>query len=188
MFGILNGLQAAAGLAGLLNRPKDPYAKAKAQYMNQYNNRQNLLWQRAMSYNPAEQDASAVRRAQDTTAHALQNAMLGLNQRFKSQGGSPTGDTNFSVMGQRATDDILNPLGSWLADRAASQFDRKQAALSAALGAPPGQMMDAYDAMRSNPSQFGASQEMLMNALTGVMRPTAPKSQNPAFSMLPRRY
>lgn len=182
MLGLLNGLQAASGLMGMLRRNRDPYARQKQQYLDQYNNRQNLLWSRAMNYNPAMQDRSAVNYATGQAGHALQNAMMGLNQRFKTDGGSPTGDTNFSVMAQRAVDDSLNPLGGWLADRASSQFDRKQSALNAALGAAPGQIMNAYDAMRSSPTNFQPSQEMFGNALTSIFQPSAPKTLVPRVS------
>lgn len=167
---VSSGIGLISGIAGMFGKKKkDPMAALKAQYMKQYQDRQNQLWSRAQSYDPMRETRDATDFAAEVSGRAIRNAHAGINQRYKNMGGSPTGDTNFGLIAQRATDDVLNPLAQMAADRSAMSFQLKQQAMASALGAPPGQMMDAYESMRSQPNPYPAlSQQLAMQSLDSL--------------------
>lgn len=184
-FGLTQGIQLATGLAGLFGgKKKDPLAGLKKQYLNDYLSRQKTIWDRANNYDPMKETRTAIQFGQESAGRALSNASMGLNQRFKNAGGSPTGDTNFSLNLQRSADDILNPLKMLAAERASNTFSLKQQAMSAAMGAPPGAIADAYEATRSAPAGgFEGSQMAMMQALdTLFQKPEAKKSGSSSSS------
>jgi len=179
---VSSGIGLISGLAGMFGKKKkDPMAKLKEQYMKQYQDRQNLLWSRAQAYDPMQETQTAMNYAQNVAGRAIKNAHAGINQQYKNTGGSPTGDTNFGLIAQRATDDVLNPLSQMAADRSAMAFQLKQQAMAAALGAPPGQMMDAYESMRSQPNPYpGLSQQLAMQSLDSLFNKGQKQGMTPS--------
>jgi len=168
---ILGGI---GGLAGLFGGQKaDPYAKASADSLRQRQSIIDQILAMARGYDPSKETQTAVDYANKQGANTLANAMGTLNQRFKVSGGSPSGDTNFGFMSQRTTDDVLNPLAQFVANRKANEFSLKMQPFLSVLGGSQGMSQAWNQAGQYNQStqpDLSGSMGMIAGALNGSQR------------------
>lgn len=175
----MNWIGAILGALGLFNSNKQ--ANAARGEANDANQRaldlqqQNLDWNKeryaefakryfpfldkigafANGYDPMQSDQAAVDYAAKTTGAALKNALAGLNAQFRAGGGSPTGDTEFRFQEQGLTNRITDPLRAFIANQAATGPQRKVAMWQAAMGAPPGDISNAFDSASRMSAMMG---------------------------------
>ena len=138
----------------------------------------------AKNYNPDAETEIAVDFAQKKSARQLENVMAQLNHKYKVMGGSPTGDTNFTLRQQRAQDDILNPLAEWMANRKASAFALKMNALQQAAGMG-GDLVGGYGQIagyeqQRNQAMFGNMAGLLEDLM--MPKPIKPDYSGPVQS------
>lgn len=135
-FGILQGLQAAAGLSSLFQKPRRSKLGVMAGDSAQ---KADLLAQEiaaiARGYDPMRESQASIRYAEDSASRALANANKQLNQEFLSVGGNPSGDTAYTTLKRRRSDDILNPLSQFAAMERSAATSRRLDMLMSALGA-----------------------------------------------------
>lgn len=136
--------------------------------------RQGQLGERAsnlaLAYDPGVETAEAVRFAQDTAGTTIADAMRRLNQQFRAQGGSPTGDTQFRVNASRTVEDIANPLRQFAAERRAGEAMRRLQMLGIAAGSlQPGQAMNVAQMQHSMRPNTSGAQTLLAGGLDRLL-------------------
>lgn len=172
-------------LGGILGKRTNPYEQAAAEQMRKQNALSDIIRQMAQGYDPAQETTASVDFAQKRSERTLQNALAGLNQRFKAQGGSPTGDTNFGYAQQRTADDVLNPLAVFAAERKAGEFARRLAAMQAAMGTGQMAFGNAMGMMNSyQPQDYGGSQMQLAQGIQGLL----PQQKTPSRKVAENRF
>lgn len=136
-------LKGGGFLTSLFGRRMSASQRMQLRILQQKYELMRLASTMAKNYNPDAETEIAVDYAQKKTGRQLENAMARLNQRFKVEGGSPTGDTNFVLRQQRTQDDLLNPLSEWMANRKSNAFALKLGALERA-GSIGGDLVNGY--------------------------------------------
>lgn len=174
---LISTLAGAAGMRG----QSDPYKRESADALKRQSGILDLILQMARGYDPAKETRAATDYASDSAANALA-AMQGiLNQRYKTSGGSPTGDTNFALQMQRGQDDILGPLMEFVANRKAGEFAQKYNAMLGAAGVGQGlssQWADLGRYSQQSRQDTGGSQAMLAQGLAGLLGGLPSKSRD----------
>lgn len=139
------------GAVGLLQANKQQKAqtnavkkagKASERISNMQFDVMEMLKQLSDNYDPAKETADATEFGKKQAGATLERSLAGVRTRYG--GGNPSGDTNFHVSAQNATDSVLGPLAAWSADRKASETARKAGLYQAVLGVPAGQLRDSY--------------------------------------------
>lgn len=172
-------LSAATSVAGLLQqRKKDPRLAAAEQAAAEQAAVSRELLQMARNYDPRRETNAAVNYAQRASESTLRNAMRGVTADFRNAGGIVGGDTAFLHTQQRVADSVLNPLAQFAADRASTEFQRKMAAMQAAVStAPPGQVANVYQNLSGaggkDLSSLIAMGQSAIGALTGKAKESA---------------
>lgn len=154
--------------------------KASERISNMQFDVMDLLKQLATDYNPAQETADATEFGKKQAGATLEQALAGVRTRYG--GGNPSGDTNFHIGAQSATDDVLGPLAAWSADRKAGETMRKAGLFQTVLGVPAGQLTDSYfkTAAMTPGGNAGPSALMLSQSLQGLFG----QNQNPVNNSL----
>ena len=156
--------QLALGGAGLFGassaqRAQSKYMKEAAKALKVKTQGQREALAIARDYDPMAETQKAVDYAGDLAADRLGKSLADTNQRFRTAGGSPSGDTAFRVQAQGAANRVADPLRSFAAERAAQATQMRLNALTQALGAG-GNVADSYLSLAnaSQPDFSGAIQ------------------------------
>ncbi len=173
----------ANGLMGLFGRRANPAETAAATAIRNKDAFAQQLRALAAGYDPAAETQRSVAAGSDAASRALSNALSGLNARYSALGGAPSGDTRFSVAAQGAADRVLDPLKTFAANRAASEFASKLNAMAVANGADPGSIAPQYMALaqsaRTDPSgAVGSLAAGLRSLFAGASRVSDPFGAN----------
>lgn len=138
----------------------------------------DLLKSLATGYDPAAETQGAVDFAEKGASRTLDSALRGVKTSYG--GRNPSGDTNFHISAQNATDNVLGPLAAWEAGQKASETGRKAALLQSVLGVPAGNLTDSYfkTAALTPGGNAAGSAVMLSQALQKMFGNQNPQNQS----------
>ncbi len=171
--GVSEGLSLVSGIAGMLGGGK---RKTPSWYTDMLR-AQDLAAQRistfAEGYDPMKEIQADIDFAEKSSARTMEKGMADINRRFLAQGGNPSGDTAFTALKRRTTDDVLGPMAKYAAEARGQAMAKKLEMMMAAYGARQGvtnsagqlaqmEMMDSSDGM-------GASIGMASQAIQGIL-------------------
>lgn len=181
-------INAITGLLGLAGQKRDPYKEASANALNRQTSILDAILAMARDYDPAKETKASVDYAGDVAGNALAAMQQLLNQRYKTGGGSPTGDTNFAFEMQRGQDDILGPLMEFAANRKASEFAQKYNAMLGAAGVGRGLSQDWQSLGRYSQQtkpDYSGSQAMLAQSIGSLLGGSQPRDYSGYTSQQP---
>lgn len=173
-FGVNEAIGLGSGLLGLLKKRRKSGQQVEAERntfgMGRIADRLEGL---AEGYDPEEAVRELLAIAEKSQGRALAHREAELGRRFVSMGGNPSGDTAFRALRRRATDDALNPLGTYAAEKMdeakRSRLDYFMRALSA-RSAAAGQGLQSAQFGDSRGNSSAASTAMLIEALKQILK------------------
>lgn len=147
------------------NKALDRASRASSSVAGQQLDIMKLLRGLAEGYDPAKETDAAVGYASDRAGQTLEQSLRGLKVGYG--GSNPSGDTNFHLSAQRATNDALDPLKAFAANAKANETAKKASLFQAVLGVPAGNLTQGYfnTAAMTPGGNAGPSALMLSQAL-----------------------
>lgn len=156
-----------SGLMGMFGRKTSPYEREAAALLKKQGYTMDEILRMVRAYDPAKEDAAAIRAGENASANAYKNATGSLLQKY----GRNPGDTNYMVDLQRSSDDVLNPLAMYAAEQASTRTQRKMQMYSQAMAtASPGQLAGQYMEMSRAPRPSTmAAQQLFGQSLDSIL-------------------